>query len=167
MTTIILNEKATINAEGNHQNKSCKAVICLDDRKVYTSVLDAAKEYGVGSDGISRCCNGKIKYTKGLRFCFLKDVGAHLDAILSDYSAIAEKAAKYDAIMAEENAAKAAEEKYRADLEKAEEKHSRCKEIYEKAMARALKAEECFNQACAELSFVKETGVRLGVQIAD
>ena len=116
MTTLTFNEKATINAEGKKTRKTCKPVFCIDTRKTYTSVSDAAEAYGIGIDSISNCCNGKQKKAAGKRFCFLKDVPIYLNEIFADYDCMSKKAAELDALRAEEK-----------ELQKAEQHFEKCK----------------------------------------
>lgn len=162
-TTIIINEKAEITAIGEKNTKSCKQVVCLDDRRVFTSVFDAAKAYGTNPSCISQCCNGKSKTSMGRRFCFLKDIALYLSEIFADYNIKAEKAAAYDALKAEENAAREAEEKYQHDLKVAEGRYSRCQELYDKATAKLLNAEDRLKEAYNELLAVKERGAQLTI----
>ena len=157
-TTIIINEKAEINAVGEKNSKACKQVVCLDDRRVFTSVFDAAKAYGVTPSCISTCCNGKNKTSKGRRFCFLKDIALYLDEMFADYNIKAEKAAAYDALKAEENAAREAEEQYHRDLEAAESRYSRCQELYNKAKEKFASTETKLQEAYNELLAVRERG---------
>ena len=157
-TTIIINEKAEITATGEKHSKACKQVVCLDERKVFTSVFDAAKAYNVGADCVSRCCNGKSKTAKGHTFCFLKDIAMHLNEMFADYSIKAEKAAAYDALKAEENAAREAEEQYKRDLEVAESKYTRRMAAFEKAREKLRIAEAKLIKADMELLAVKERG---------
>lgn len=84
MTTIIINEKATLEAEGILNTKSCKPVICLDNGERYTSVTDAANANGIAPDGVSRACLGRIHSTFGKRFCHLETVDEHLEEILNN-----------------------------------------------------------------------------------
>lgn len=84
MTTIIINEKATLEAEGVLNTKSCKPVICLDNGKVYTSATDAADLNGSTVDGVSRACLGQIAHTNGKHFCYVKNVDEYLSTILGN-----------------------------------------------------------------------------------
>ena len=154
MTDIIINEKSTISAEGQLHSKACKPVICITTGKVYTSATDAAQANGVSVYAISCNCLGKTKTAAGKRFCYLKDVAQHLGHIVS----LIEKAAAYDAIKAEENAAREAEEQYKRDLEAAEGRYSRCQELCMKAREKYESAEEKLKAAYSELLAVKERG---------
>lgn len=84
MTTIIINEKATLEAEGVIYSKSTKPVICLDNGKVYTSATDAADLNGSTVDGVSRACLGQIAHTNGKHFCYVKNVDEYLSTILGN-----------------------------------------------------------------------------------
>lgn len=48
-----------------------KKVVCVENGKVYPSASEAARELGLNPSSISRCCNGKLKSTGGMHFCFL------------------------------------------------------------------------------------------------
>ena len=154
MTDIIINEKSTISAEGQLHSKACKPVICITTGKVYTSATDAAQANGVSVYAISCNCLGKTKTAAGKRFCYLKDVAQHLGHIVS----LIEKAAAYDALKAEENAAREAEEQYKRDLEVAESKYTRRMAAFEKAREKLRIAEAKLIKADMELLAVKERG---------
>lgn len=47
-----------------------KAVKCIDTGIVYQSIKHAAEHNGATIQGVSACCNGKAKSTRGLRFEF-------------------------------------------------------------------------------------------------
>ena len=47
-----------------------KAVLCLNNGIVYESGKAAALALGCSASNISNCCNGKLKMTKGYRFCY-------------------------------------------------------------------------------------------------
>lgn len=84
MTTIIINEKAKLEAEGVLCSKGTKPVICLDNGNVYTSATDAADLNGSTVDGVSRACLGQIAHTNGKHFCYVKNVDEYLSIILSN-----------------------------------------------------------------------------------
>lgn len=144
MTKLTFNEKAIINAEGKKNTKGCKPVFCIDTRRTYTSVSDAAEAYDVGPDSISNCCNGKQRTAAGKRFCFLKDVPIHLNDIFSDYSALEEKAKAYDAMQAEKR-----------ELEDAEKLYNRCKDRVVALSKELRKANEELDDAQAHLNALK------------
>lgn len=52
---------------------SSKPVKCLNDKKIFVSIRDAAKYYGIDYAGIGMVCVGKQKSMRnGLRFSFIK-----------------------------------------------------------------------------------------------
>ena len=160
MTEVIINNKSTINAEGVHTSKGCKQVICLTDRKVFTSVLDAAAAYKADAGDVSKCCNGKKHTAKGKKFCFLKDISLHLDELFAEDRELAEKAAAYDEITARERAAREAEEKYAADLAKAEQEVERINALYDKLANKLIDAQTKREEAYNTLRLLQETGVQ-------
>ena len=151
MKTIIINEKATIKANGNLDSGNCKPVICIETGDVYTSATDAAKAFGTSLSNMSTCLTGKTRTVNGKRFCYLSKANESLDAIaarLRETSEMETKAKMWDALMAEQEAARKAEEKRieeerkakekrLAELEKAKAKKLRQQEMYERTMAKA------------------------------
>ena len=125
MKKIIISEKATISANGTHGVKNHKPVICIDTGEVYVSLTDAAERIGVTIDSISNVCRGKQKTVKGKRFCYLSNANESLDAIvtrLRETSEMEAKAKMWDAMMAEQEAVRKAEQKRIDDERKAEER---------------------------------------------
>ena len=99
---ITIQEKATLHTEGTRFDKRCQPVICIDEMRAFNSGLDAAEHYGTTGGAISQCCNGKQKTTKGLTFCYVKDLYKHLDTIVI----MSRKAKEYDIMVEKENARK-------------------------------------------------------------
>lgn len=54
----------------NNPRFNPEPVICTTTGKVYPSAYQAAKELGLYSSGIRKCCEGKLKTTGGLEFQF-------------------------------------------------------------------------------------------------
>ena len=154
MTKVIINEKSTLDAEGTLHTKACKPVVCITTGKVYTSATDAAKANNTTIHSISCNCLGKTKTAAGKQFCYLKDVNQHLGHLV----ALIEKAAAYDAIKAEENAAIEAREKYEADLAKAKATYERRQAIYLRATEKMIFAQERFVEAEEALRALEEMG---------
>lgn len=50
-----------------------KKIYCEELNKVFDGQIDAAKELGISSSGISLCCRGKLRTTGGYHFCFWKE----------------------------------------------------------------------------------------------
>ena len=125
MKTIIINEKATIEANGTHGVKSHKPVICIDTGDVYASVTDAAEAIGTTISNMSGHLCGKSKSVKGKHFCYLAKANESLDSIvtrLRETSEMEAKAKMWDAMMAEQEAARKAEQKRIEEERKAEER---------------------------------------------
>ena len=125
MKTIIINEKATIEAKGDFSSGHCKPIICIDTGEVYTSVTDAAEAVGTALSNMCVHLSGKTRSVKGKRFCYLSKVNGSLDAIvtrLRETSEMEAKAKMWDAMMAEQEAIRKAEQKRIDDERKAEER---------------------------------------------
>jgi hypothetical protein len=126
--TIIINEKATATAQGNHSSKHCKPVLCIDTGEIFSSATDAATHFGVTEGCISMACNGKVKTVKGKRFCFVSRTSEHLDDIvcrIRENMIAVEKAAKYDELMASQEYAAMALERAKAAVEMKESRYKR------------------------------------------
>jgi hypothetical protein len=76
---IIKNKTARLGKKNSEYHKKCvsekksKAVICLNDGKVYKSARDAAKQLNLQYSKISLVANGKRPHTKGYKFKFLPE----------------------------------------------------------------------------------------------
>lgn len=55
------------------KDKRKKAVICLNDNKIYQSVSEAARITNSDFSNIAKVCNGKYKSTNGLKWKWLED----------------------------------------------------------------------------------------------
>ena len=82
MTTLTINEKATVQAQGETKGYKCKPVI-RSDGMVFTSILDAAKASNADSGSVCRCCQGKNKTANGYGFSYLSKATENLDEILN------------------------------------------------------------------------------------
>jgi hypothetical protein len=51
-------------------NPNSKKVICIDDFKIYNTMKEACERYGCSPTGISNCCTGRSKSTKGYHFIY-------------------------------------------------------------------------------------------------
>ncbi len=51
-----------------NKGKNNKPVICLETKKVYSSVTEAAEKHKISKGGISACCNGYQKTAGGFRW---------------------------------------------------------------------------------------------------
>ncbi len=98
--TITIKNTAIINAEGIHTHGNRKEVFCKTTGKFYTSLSDAAHSVK-GSVGTMSCAmkhrNGVYK---GMKWCYVSDIEAHLDDIATDIRENLEKVMAYDALMA-------------------------------------------------------------------
>lgn len=150
-TTINIQHEANIKAEGQFSSKRCKPVICLDNGKVFTSMLDAAAYAGVSNPTMVAHLHGKTRTCQGKHYCYLSRVNESLDAIvtrLRETSAIEEDAKKWQAYQAEQEAIRIAEAKRLEEERKAEEKRLEAiriaKEKHDAAVAKAnAKVERC------------------------
>lgn len=154
--------KATvIEAHGTHTNGNCKSIVCLEKRKVYTSMTDTAADLGCSLDAVSNVIRGKQKTCKGYHLFLLSEVNEYLPMLFAQNSNFDEyraKAKAYDKLMAKQEAERKAEERVQKRKEKHEakkaklmfeiDKHkSKAEKFYAKAEAHTrmqMKAEQKF-----------------------
>lgn len=85
-------------------NRNCKPVLCITTGEVFQSLTDAAAMNNVTVSAMSLATSKKNKVCKGKRFCLVSELSMHeLTELAEAMRASAEKAAKYDAIIAERN----------------------------------------------------------------
>ena len=161
MTNIIINEKATISAKGKIRNRNAKPIICLETGEVFTSMADAAEKLGVTPANVSGHITGRYKVCKGRHFCLLSEANNHLDQMTANirymYERNAElerKAAAYDALMAEQEAKRKAEEEHQAAIEKATAKLEKRRKICERLEAQLQEATAKFMAIERELEML-------------
>lgn len=150
-TMINIQNEANINAKGAHTSKNAKPVVCLDNGKVFTSMLDAADYAGVTNSTMVVHLQGKTRTCAGKHFCYLSRVNESLDAIvtrLRETSAMEDDAKKWREYQAEQEAIRKAEEERLEAIRKAEEKRleeeRKAREKREKEIAKAdAKVERC------------------------
>ena len=65
-------EKLRINGTGEN-NPNSKKVICLETNKIYDSMAQAGKEYGIDYTNIYRCCIQQRYTTVGLHWMYLEE----------------------------------------------------------------------------------------------
>lgn len=165
MKTININNKSEISGEGNLHSAHCKPIICIDTGDVYTSVTDAANAVGCSISNMINHLKGKLKTCKGKHLCYLSEATENLDAIVSqirNMNALRAKAAAWDALQAEQEAARKAEEKRLADIAKAEEKVNRLRDNLNKFREKYSEASALYEDALEELSALRNednTGV--------
>lgn len=127
MKTIIINNKATVEAEGKFNSKHCKPIMCIkadnSELRSFSSVADAAIELGINHNYISTCMSKGAK-CKGYRFFSTKDAASFINEIVKSYNNNANDANNYRRIKAEEEAVRKAEEIRIANERKAKEHHA-------------------------------------------
>lgn len=141
MKKIIINEKSTIDANGILVTGHCKPVICIDTGDVYTSATDAAEAIGTSISNMSFHLCGKSNTIKGKRFCYLSKINESLNAIttrLRETSEMEAKAKMWDALMAEQEAERKAEERRLANIAKLEAKEAALNDKYMKKYEEAI-----------------------------
>lgn len=129
---IIINEKATANAEGIKRNKNSKPVMCIETGEIFTSATDAAIAFGVTIHAISVNCLGKSKHCQGKHFIYLSKMPEHIDDVSIYIQTIVHKAKLYDEMMAE----KEKKSRLQAELAKAKEAYDK---LVDKLEAEAMK----------------------------
>lgn len=163
MKTIIINNEATIKANGTHTHSRSKPVICIDTGEVFASATDAAERNGVHWTTMSSTCLGKTKTCNGKRYCYLADMAENLGALTERIQKLNEleaKAKAWDELKAKEEAARKAEEERLAAIRKAEEERIKAeqerKAKIEKAEARLTKRNTIVERLKAELARAEE-----------
>lgn len=112
MTNITLHNKTEVKAQGKHLNGNSQLTLCITTGEVFASMLDAAEKANVNPSCISTAIKNVDKGAtcKGKRYCRARDAIFYLDEISQCINAREEKANAWDAMMAEEKAAREAEE---------------------------------------------------------
>ena len=68
-----LEESVRVLVKSNAVGKRSKRVICLNDKKVYRSILEAASSYGIGRQHVRKSCREDDFGFRGLFFAFYED----------------------------------------------------------------------------------------------
>lgn len=134
ITKINIQNEANINAEGIHTYHTAKSIICIDTGKVFTSVIDAAKDADCHYSHMINHLKGRTRHCKGKHYCYLSRATESLDAIvtrLRETSTMEDDARKWREYQAEQERLRKEEEARIAAERKA-------KEDYEKAVANAI-----------------------------
>ena len=129
--TIIMQNEATMKAEGKLNSAHCKPVICIDDGRTFTSVTDAAEQIGVAVGTMCGHLQGRYKSCNGYQLCYLSAVTENLDTIvthLRQTSKDSEDARKWREYQAEQEALRKAEEMRQAKIAKLRERVAKCEE---------------------------------------
>ena len=138
MTELVLQQRATIKANGVHTNGNAKAVTILEEGKTFASVTDAAQYLGVSTANMSYYLHGKRGRTiKGKHVFFTSQRDSNYDAMTAHINAQYEKQAELERKAALWDAHKKAKEEYEEAVAKAMKKVARCKSIYERTMQKA------------------------------
>lgn len=140
MKKLTITTESEISAKGKLSSGHCKPIVCTDNGDTYSSMLDAAEMLGLCYPDLCKHLKGKSKHIRGMHFKYLEEIKGNPSIMISRVQQMAEleeKAAKWDALMAEQEAARKAEEKRIAELEKARAKKLRQQEMYERAMVKA------------------------------
>lgn len=156
MKKIIISNESVMSAEGKRTSKNCKPVYCIDDGKVYASVMDAADEIGVHFTTLSCACLGKTKTCKGKRYCFVSDMSERYEEIAQHTR---EMHADYVAAEAKRL------EEARKEEERKQEEARLAREQKHREQVRKNYAQRCekFNKAKEDYVRAKEEMVALGI----
>lgn len=171
---INITNATTIEAYGVHTNGNCKKVYCIEKKKAYTSMTDAALDLGCSLDAVSNVIRGKQKTCNGYHLIDLSKAGEAFAMIVEHLPNIDElraKATAYDKIVAEEEAKRREEErqrkekeKYEAEVAKAKAKIERRRKIcnnlkqqFNSALNRLVKAEQEYEELTG-MSYEEEKG---------
>ena len=58
----------------NAKSKKCREVYCIDTDKIYSSIVEASVDTGIGANLISGCCSGDTLFAGNLMWLYLDDV---------------------------------------------------------------------------------------------
>lgn len=117
---INIQQCSNVTVVGHRTSKNCKAVYNITTGAVYASVSDAADALGATLGAASQVVCGKAKTCKGMRLCYVSKMMENLEEITEVNRIRSEKVAAYDAIIAEQNAKKQAQEnlvKHQANID--------------------------------------------------
>lgn len=109
--TINIQKASNVNVTGHHNNKNCKAVYNITTGEIYASGIDAANALDIDPSCVSSALTGKSKTCKGMRLCLVSKIMENLEEITEQNRIRVAKVAAYDAMIAEQNAKQAAQEK--------------------------------------------------------
>lgn len=141
MTTITIQKKATVNANGSPRNGNAKPVFNLTTGEIYSSVTDAAEALHSQVGNVSSCCNGNKKHIKGNKLCFVKELPSHLNELSTTIAECSD-------IIAEREA-----EKHRQmEMKKRQENIAKLKKIRDAQKERYNKMQEKANLALHQMS---------------
>lgn len=154
-TEIIIGRSATMIAEGTHINGNSKPVYSETMGKFWPSLSDAANDIGVAKSNLSHAIKRNKPYN-GNVYHFVSDADIPgMLARIQELSTAEEKAKAYDALMAEQEKARAKKEKHDAKIAKTMEKMQRRQKIYERNQAKANKSFDRWMKAQKELENLK------------
>jgi predicted RNA-binding protein with EMAP domain len=141
MKTIKIHGKAIINGHGEHTYANAKPVICIETGEVFTSVLDASDYAGVANPSMVSHLKGRSRSCNGKHYCYLSSATESLNSIvtrLREVSVMEAKAKMWDALMAEQEAERKAEERRLANIAKLEAKEASLNDKYMKRYEEAI-----------------------------
>lgn len=171
----ITHEATLSNFVGEHVNGCNKAVVCITTGQRWVSIIDAANAEGVCNLTMSRWVNGKATPRNGKQYCLARELNKHLDTMLANknYDELKaenerlktelartkkgagedhEKAALWDAHMAEIERAAALKESLQEAIAEARNTIEQRKRIAEKTAAAHNKAVSRVTEAEEELA---------------
>lgn len=61
-------EKSKIKMKSSQRKNNGKRIICIENGKIYDSIIEAAEELNVDRSSIGHCCSGRYKTAKGYHF---------------------------------------------------------------------------------------------------
>lgn len=156
MSTLHLNNGATVKATGKRNSGHCKPVMCKTDGKIYTSLTDMVEQVGGSYSTACAHLNGKHKTFKGKQYMYLSARDDGLNAMAENLRILYEthEALESDAMKWREYQAKLEAER------KAQEKHdkaiARLKERIEKREAKLANDTEILQALKTELAALEE-----------
>ena len=150
MKTIAIAKTTELNAEGKWNSNHCKTVVCYkmdgSELSIVSSVRDVAEKLGTAPSYVSKCLTENNGICKGYRIVPVMEIVTLLPEFVSSFNGNANDAKKWQAMQAEQEAIRKAEEDRIAAERKAEAERLAAIEKAEKKIARHQAAYEKFHK---------------------
>lgn len=75
-----LTEKEIQEIISNTKSKTRK-VVCIEDKLIFDSILQASKKYGIATSNIVNCCKGRKNIIHGYHWCYLENYNGDINEL--------------------------------------------------------------------------------------